>query len=150
MQYPRLDDMPVKALISLAQQKNNQIFNEYIENVIKVKLLKEEKNISEMIYEFFNAFGLMRKIWGEVISLKLVDTFYVIDIEFIDILFNELEVDYLWILANEAVIPIVQKKAFDRVMLLLDEYDNDINIGDLYQEKYDADKLVLNLERGGF
>lgn len=148
MKFPRLRDMPVNALICLASQKNDEKFTKYVEQIVMEKLLEERKSVVDLVIDFSTSKGLRRKKLGEIIALRMTDVMHLVDIKFIDVLLDELEVDYLWMLSTNAIIPLVRKMAKERLMAILDEYDKELN--ELYVEKVTADELVLNLKRGDY
>ena len=150
MEYPRLRNMPIDALICMAKQKNDEKFTNYVEQIILEYYLRKSKSNIDLMIEYMSSSGLKRKKIGEAIAIKLVDEIFIIDMDLIKTLMSELAIEYLWMLSEKCQIALVKDMAFEEIMKHMEHYEQDELLSKELEDKIAADQLALRLERGDF
>ena len=145
-----LKDYNNELLMVLAEQKNDEAFNDLVKKIIKSRYLEIETNPFRFVQLAKVKKGLELKALAEIIIDKSIDSQFIVIPYGIDNIINSLDFDYLMIACNESNHEYIRNKAFEKVCKMFDEIEQDKEIREELMEKINNDRKVRRKNYGKY
>ena len=137
-----LKDYTNDLLMVLAEQKNDEAFDDLVKKIIKSRYLETETNPFRFVQLAKVKKGLELKALAEIIVDKSIDSQFIVIPYGIDHIINSLDFDYLMLACHESKHEYIRNKAFEKVNEMFDELEKDEKIKEELIEKINNDVKV--------
>lgn len=140
----------IKALLLIAEQRNDEAFDDLVKKIIKTRYLEMETNPFRFVQLAKVKKGLELEALAEIIVDKSIDSQFIVVPYGIDNIINSLSFDYLMIACNESKHEYIRNKAFEKVNEMFDVVEQDEELREELYEKIEEDIKVRRKSYGKY
>lgn len=137
----------IKALLVIAKQRNDEVFNDLIRKIIKIRYKEMEMDPFFLSKAAKDKEFLELEAIGELVIDRSIDESFIVSDKMIDKIINSLSFDYLMIAYNQSKNQNIKNRAFVKINEMLDEIEKDNLLRQELYEKINDDINYKNNEK---
>lgn len=140
----------IKALLVIAEQRNDEAFNGLVKKIIKDRYLETETNPFRFVQFAKVKKGIELEALSEIIVEKSIDSQFIVIPYGIDNIINSLSFDYLMLACNKSNHEYIRIKAFEKVNEMFEEIEQDKEIREELINKINNDNKIRRKSYGKY